>query len=397
MRVFPWIALLLASCTPGARSCSARGVAPVALTSAEAHTAADSVDAFGAELHGALPKTGNLFYSPTSIAIALGMAERGASGATKAEMDKVLHLSGAPLAFAGIERTLSSSKSPEIAIADRLYADRSLRIEPAFEKLAPTETVDFVRDSEGTRGKINAWVSDRTHARIPELLAPGALDSGSRLVIVNAVYFKGAWATAFDRAATYDETFHAASDAKVPMMHKKLTAGFGAHAGAHVLDMPYRHHDGPELSMVVVLPDDGTSLAAVEAAYEKEGLAPFVSAASSSDEVDVTMPKTKMRTTLDLKAVLVSMGMGSAFADSADFRGVTRTEPVKIAKVVHQAYVDVNEEGTEAAAATGVLQAKAAAAYGGPVFLVDHPFLFFVRDRASGLVLFAGRCVDPRG
>jgi serpin B len=392
MRHFILAALVIVACTP---SSTGPSVAPINLTSAEAHIAADAVNAFGTELHAVLPKDGNLFYSPTSIAIALAMTEQGAAGQTKDEMDKVLHLTGNVPTYAALMSRLAASKSPEIAIANRIYTDKSLVIEPAFTKVAPIDGVDFLRDAESARGKVNAWVSDTTHTRIVDLIPPNVLDADTRFVIANAIYFKGSWATAFDAKSTRPETFHGKTDTQAPMMHKALAAGFGAHSGAQVLELAYRHADGPELSMVVVLPEANHALADVEAAYVKEGLGAFASAASSADEVNVTLPKLKMTVELELGTALEALGMPLAFSNNADFTGITHTDPLKISKVLHKAYVDVNEEGTEAAAATAVIGVKATAIEVVPEFRADHPFLFFIRDRASGVVLFAGRCTDP--
>jgi serpin B len=387
--LFPII--LLAACTP---SSAAENVQPLSPTSAEARTAAASVDAFAADLHAALPKEGNLFYSPTSIAVALSMTSQGARGATKDEMDKVLHTPPSVATYAALMARYAQSKSPEIAIANRAYMDGSLAIEPDFAKVAPMEAVDFVHQAEGARGKINAWVSDRTKTRIPDLIAPRALDEDTRFVIVNAIYFKGDWATAFDPKATHDDTFHGATDQKTPTMHAMLPASLGSHAGAQVLDLAYKAKDGPETSMTVLLPEANHTLAEVEAAYVKEGLAPFVSSASSGD-VDVALPKMKMSTDFELANTLGALGMPTAFSDSADFTGITHTDPLKIGKVIHKAFVLVNEEGTEAAAATAVVGVKATAVMMPLAFHADHPFVFFVRDRATGVVLFAGRYVTP--
>ena len=386
------ISALLVACAPTVTTGPARAPA-LDFASPEAHSTAASIDGFAADLHAALPKTGNLFYSPTSVALALGMAEQGAAGRTRAEMDKVLHLSG-PLPYASLASPHASSKSPEIGIADRLYFAKTLSIEPAFAKLAPSETVDFQNDAEGVRKNIDAWVSDRTHARIPELIAPNVLDGDTRFVIVNAVYFKGQWETPFEREATRDAVFHGDADVNVPTMHATLSAGYGAHDGAHVLDLPYKHDGGPALSMTIVLPDARDGLSAVETAYEKEGIAPFVASLAPTNEIDVSLPKLKMSSSIELKDVLSAMGMPTAFGHDADFTGITRSEPLKIARVIHQAFGLVDEEGTEAAGATAVVGMANAVMLTTP-FRVDHPFLFFIRDRASGVVLVAGRCVNP--
>ncbi len=389
-RLLP-ICAVLAACTPSSSNDGA--VSPLNPTSAEARGASTSIDAFAADLHAAMPKDGNLFYSPTSIALALAVTDQGARGTTKQEIDKVLHAPAAPQTYAALMARFTSGKSPEVAVANRVYTEGSLAIEPDFAKLAPHESVDFIHDSNGARGKINAWVSDRTRTRIPELIGPSVLDAEARFVIVNAIYFKGEWATAFDKKATYDAEFHGKTDAKLPTMHASLDTSLGSHAGAQVLDLAYRHQDGPETSMTVILPEPNVSLADVEAAYEKEGLAPFVAEAREASEVDVALPKMKMETTFELKDALSAMGMPTAFTNDADFTGITHTEPLKISKVIHKAFVDVNEEGTEAAAATAVIGVKATAVMRTPTFHADHPFLFFVRDRTTGVVLFAGRFV----
>jgi serpin B len=178
------------------------------------------------------------------------------------------------------------------------------------------------------------------------------------------------------------------------MMHATLEAAIGSHDGAQVLDLSYKQDNGPEMSMTVILPEANHDLAEVEAAYVKEGLAPFVSS-TVSNTVDVSLPKMKMQTQFELGDALKAMGMPLAFSNDADFTGITRTEPLKISKVIHKAYVDVNEEGTEAAAATGVVGVKATAVMVPQRFNADHPFVFFVRDRETGVVLFAGRYVSP--
>ena len=381
---------LLAACTPA--SVGEPVVQPLVPTSAEARTAATSIDAFAADLHATMPKEGNLFYSPASIALALSMTEQGARGSTKAEMDKVLHAPPSAQTYAALASRFTSSKSPEIAIANRSYLEGSLAIEPDFAKVAPMETVDFIHHAEDARGKVNAWVSDKTKTRIPELIPPNALDKDTRFVLVNAIYFKGEWARAFQSSMTREDTFHGATDEKTKTMHGTIPASLGSHANAQVLDLAYKAKDGPELSMTVVLPEANHTLGEIEAAYEKEGLAPFVAGGETGD-VDVAIPKMKMSTSFELSEALKGLGMPLAFSNDADFTGITHAEPLKISKVIHKAYVDVNEEGTEAAAATGVIGVRATAVERVLSFHADHPFLFFVRDRGTGVVLFAGRYV----
>jgi serpin B len=383
---------LFAACTPS--QLTSENVQPLDPTSADARSAAASIDAFATDLHAVLPKDGNLFYSPTSIALALAMTEQGARGPTKDEMDKVLHAPPSARTYAALAARYTASKSPDISIANRSYVDGSLAIDPGFAKVAPLEAVDFIHQADAARGKINAWVSDETKTRIPELIGPNVLQPDSRFVVVNAIYFKGEWAHAFDAKATRDDAFHGKTDQTTKMMHATLEAAIGSHDNAQVLDLAYRQNDGPEMSMTVILPEANHDLAEIEAAYVKEGLAPFVSS-TVSNAVDVSLPKMKMQTQFELGDALKAMGMPLAFSNDADFTGITRTEPLKISKVIHKAYVDVNEEGTEAAAATAVVGVKATAVMMPQQFHADHPFVFFVRDRETGVVLFAGRFVSP--
>jgi len=316
----------------------------------------------------------------------------------------VLHLPpSAQATYAGLLAKLGASKNPELSIANRLFGDKTLTVDPAFMKTtgdvfgAPVERVDFKSDAEGARVRINGWVASKTNDRIRDLIAPGILDKDSRLVLTNAIYFKGKWAHAFDKADTRDAVFHAKSDENVPTMHQTLGAKLGEHANAQVLELDYQSKDGPKLSMVIVLPKDAHGIGEVEKAYATEGLAPFVGSGHMTPEVEIALPKFKAETEMELSRTLDGMGMKTAFTDTADFSGISTTEPIKISKVIHKAFVDVDEQGTEAAAATAVVAAPAGAApMPGPRFIADHPFLFFIRDTASGTILFAGRLSDPK-
>ncbi|HSQ62255.1 MAG TPA: serpin family protein [Polyangiaceae bacterium] len=373
-------------------------------SSPEAKTAGDAIDAFGADLHRVVAsKDGNLIYSPASISIALAMTEGGARGATKAEMDKVLHLPpNAQATYAGLLAKLGASKSPELNIANRLFGEKSFAFDPAFVKTtkdsfgAPLEPVDFRKDAEGARIHINGWVSDKTSGKIHDLLAPGMVGPDSRLVLTNAIYFKGKWAHAFDKAATRDDTFHAKTDETVPMMHETASAKLGEHANAQVLELGYQSDGGgPKVSMVIVLPKDVHGIGELEKSYASEGLAPFVASEQQTPDVVISLPKFKAETSLELAPTLAALGMKLAFGDTADFSGISK-DPLEISSVVHKAFVDVDEQGTEAAAATAVTMVAAGAAPVSARFEADHPFLFFIRDTESGTVLFAGRLSDPK-
>ena len=215
------------------------------------------------------------------------------------------------------------------------------------------------------------------------------------MALTNAVYFKGAWQEAFKKARTEEQAFFMGdgNKGKAMLMHSVRDVGYLDDGTVQVAELPYK---GDRFSMVVVLPKDGRGLRAVEAALTPEKLRTWFSG-TARREVGIFLPRFKLELGMDLQPVLQALGMGSAFADSADFSGISATESIKVGAAVHKAFVDVNEEGTEAAAATAVMMAPTSAAVPvqPPQFRADHPFLFFIRDRGTGAVLFVGRFEDP--
>jgi serpin B len=293
-----------------------------------------------------------------------------------------------------------------LRIANQLFGAQAYAFEPAYlEQVraaygAPLEAIAFDRDPDAARDVINAWVSDHTERRILDLLPPGSIGSDTRLVLVNAIYFLGAWHHAFPRAATFDEKFTTARGPRpVAMMHRTASFGLATDDGVGILELPYA---GGDMAMWIVLPDDVDGLARVEQALDAATLAAW-GAALDVVEVAVSLP----RFTIDppspmaLAEDLGALGMRRAFdADGADFTGIANppdpADRLFISAVFHKAFVQVDEQGTEAAAATAVAMSRA----GGmpePVveFRVDRPFLFLIVDKISGLVLFLGRVVDP--
>jgi serpin B len=356
------------------------------------------------------PESGNIFFSPSSISTTLAMTYAGASGETAREMEQALSftLSGTPLhaalrdALGGVLR--GSPGGPELRTANRLWPRRGLDLEPAFIDVtkkyyaAPVEQLDFRSAAEASRGRINGWVARQTMQKIPELLKPGMIDGSTEMVLTNAVYFKGVWAQQFKKTATRPKPFTVAPGTVVqaPLMHGTLRAFYGETAGAQVLELPYRAAaQGPRLALVVILPKQMDGLAALEMSLATTGILPFVDALSRSErKVEVTLPRFKTSWNRSLNRALQTLGMQQAFTANADFSGMTRNERLFISLVQHEAFVDVNEEGTEAAAATGAVMRKSADM--GPVpFRADHPFLYLLRDTTSGLVLFMGRLANP--
>ncbi|MBD3366842.1 MAG: serpin family protein, partial [Candidatus Eisenbacteria bacterium] len=257
-------------------------------------------------------------------------------------------------------------------------------------------TVDFVRDTEKARTRINGWVEDETNDRIENLIPRGALDSSTVLVLVNAIYFKGDWKQKFDEEATREAPFMSPGEATtVDMMHRVDDYGYLADDAAQVLELPYQ---GGDLAMTVILPTDESdgALAALESSLTPELLADWF-AGLSERKVDVSLPRFTIHWgTEELGDDLRALGIVEAFKPgTADFSGIAGNRELFISKVLHKAFVDVNEEGSEAAAATAVGIARTSIPEPPPVFRADRPFLFLIRDRGTGAILFMGRLASP--
>ncbi len=372
---------------------------------------ADSVNRFAGDLYGTLAaQKGNLFCSPLGISVALTMASAGARGKTADEMAKVLHLDPKAIdAHAAYKQLLARLQSkpkdgaPELAVANRLWADNSAKLAPAFVALtqndygAAVAPLDFRGAPEPARQTINQWVSDRTHQRIDQLLSAGSIDASTRLVLTNAIYMKARWANPFSHTATRDETFYVGGvkGRKVPMMHLGGPGQYAEIPGAAIVELPYTaSQTGARLSMRVVLPTTRTGLAAVERTLAKQGLGAFTGALATRN-VTLSLPRFRAKLAFALKPALEKLGMTTAFSDAADFSGIAEPS-LQISDVFHQAFVATDEDGTEAAAATAVVMRATSALIAPHVeFRADHPFLVLIRDASSGVVLFVGRITDP--
>jgi serpin B len=255
--------------------------------------------------------------------------------------------------------------------------------------------VDFITATENARKTINAWVEKKTNGKIKDLISPGVLDSMTRLVLTNAIYFKGNWAKQFKENRTQDAPFTLADGKKieVAMMNQKAEFGYMETDTFQALELPYVDE---ELSMVILLPKEIDALNEFEKALTTENLNQRL-AEIHKCEVVVFVPKFKTTSQFSLADVLKSMGMKDAFSSDADFSGINGKRDLFISAVIHKAFVEVNEEGTEAAAATGVVMRLTSVGPAAiPVFRADHPFLFLIRDNLSGSILFIGRVVNPK-
>jgi serpin B len=370
-------------------------------------------NAFAVALYGQLRShDGNLFFSPESISTALAMAYVGARGDTAAEMAKTLHFTLPPERLhPAMGVLLADLNAPhhgyQLRVADALWAQRDYVFLDDFLKLTKSDygagfnPVDFKGSTEAARLTINQWIEQKTENKIKDLLQPGVLDSLTKMVLTNAIYFKGDWQTPFTKAWTEDDDFHLspAKNVKAPLMH--LTEGFDYFDGGtfQALEIPYESGD---LSMIVFLPKEIGGLPALEKSLTASHMKQWLDQLQPVPKVILTLPKFQMTRQFGLAGTLAAMGMPSAFDDNnADFSGMTSKRELFISAVIHKAYINVNEKGTEAAAATAVVMHKAMGMPPRrelpppPVFRADHPFVFLIRDNRSGGILFMGRVTDP--
>jgi serpin B len=359
--------------------------------------------------------TGNLFYSPYSVSLALAMTYAGATGSTATQMASALQftLPASRLNPAFDKLDLAVQAKPAgakgqdgqpfaVNVADSLWGDQSVTFQQGFVDTlaadygASLRTVDFTDQPGQAEAAINTWVADATNDKIDPLLAPGTLTSDTRFVIVNAVYFNASWATTFEKTSTQTGPFTRAdgSTVQTPLMVSDGTAtAYAKGANWQAVELPY---SGNTTSMVVVLPDTG-AYAAVEKGLSGTFFAGVTAALAPSGVIELTLPSFKIHgSTISLAPQLQALGMSDAFDPSkANFTAMIPAGGTYIGDVLHQAFVDVDESGTEAAAATAVVGLGAAAPVPGVTVTVDHPFFFFIRDRASNTVLFVGREGDP--
>jgi serine protease inhibitor len=388
---------------------SVGGAETTSVTDADRAVVVEGNNAFAVALyHQLCGQTGNLFFSPESISTALAMAYAGARGNTASEMAKALHFTAPPAqlhpAMGALLRDLNAAHSDyQLNVANALWAQQGYTFLDQFLNLLTTDygagvqQVDFKGAREAARSTINQWVEQKTQDKIKELLAPGALRPDTRLVLTNAIYFKGNWQTQFDKTQTRNEDFYLSQtkSTTAPLMHRE--GGFGYFDGGtfQVLEIPYKSN---ELSLIILLPKERSGLPGLENSMTASDLQQWLSRVTPISKVIVTVPKFKSTQEFELSGALRTLGMPQAFAAGADFSGMTGKRDFAISAVIHKAFVDVNEEGTEAAAATAVtMRALAMRAPGPPppVFRADHPFIFLIRDNGSRSVLFMGRMTDP--
>lgn len=353
----------------------------------------------------------DLFFSPHSVSVALAMAYAGARGDTEAGMEEALSLTlgqegthpamnALDLALVGREDEAVDASQPfTLNLVNSVWAQEGADIETdwldtlAMHYGAGAWTVDFAADPEAAREAINAEISEATEGMIPELLAEGTIDAGTPLVLTNAVLFKASWNTAFEEEDTVDGEFTTISGeaATVPMMRGTVSARYAEGEGYQAVELPY---DGEMFSMLLLIPEADT-FSSFEASLDVDAFE-AIWGALDDQSVALTLPRWETRSDYSLVSALGNLGMSTAFGAAADFTGISGSLPLTIDDVLHQAVITVDEEGTEAAAATAVVFETGGIPEDPVTVSVDRPFLYAVLDRQTGAVLFLGRLLDPR-
>jgi serine protease inhibitor len=376
---------------------------------------AEADAAFACDLYQVLreEQPGNLFVSPHSVSQALVQVYAGARGETAREMERVLHLELAGTRLHAARQALEAALASRgrsargrdgqpfrLRVTNALWGQQGRPFVPAYLDLlsehygAGLHRVDFAGDTEGARREINAWVSERTEERIPELLQPRDISAATAFVLTNAVYFNAAWRLPFEDFNTRPGTFRRLDGAQVEVPFMRQAAAF-RHArgeGFQVVELP---HDGGDTSLVLIVPDAGR-FEELEAELDGAWLSRALGGLERWTQLDLALPRFEVRSRFQLRDALEQLGMAQAFTvGAADFSGLDGTRDVFLSDVIHEAFVSVDEAGTEAAAATAVIGDVGGMPPEATPLRVDRPFLFVIRDRATGAVIFMGRVVDP--
>jgi serpin B len=409
------LSILLAACGGGSaglvESSRAREKNPAA-SKADIDSLVDGNNAFGLDLYQSLrDRDENLILSPFSISLALAMTYSGARGETETQMADALNFpsqgqthpafNALDLALEDTGIVFNKKQEPmQLDIANAVFAEQTFTFLPDFLDTlsvnygAGIRLVDFANNPDPSRIEINQWVSDETKDKINDLLPEDAVNSATRMALVNAIYFKADWLSPFDADDTYDGIFTLldGSEVTVPMMDQHMDIPYFVGNGYAAAELPYA---GDSAVMTLLVPDEGR----FEEVESQLNDAMFKEMLTNLAPADVTlrMPKFQYESAFMLSDTLDDMGMSAAFnPDIADFSGMTGNRNLYIGNVIHKAFVAVNEKGTEAAAATAVTISEAFGAFMDTNLTIDRPFIYFIRDVESGQILFIGRVLNPQ-
>lgn len=373
---------------------------------------ADGNLAFVSDLYSSLRmQDTNIIFSPYSISLALAMTYAGANGETESQMARTLHFTlsqgklhqafnslGIQLAQRGKKAEGKDGGDFRLNIINATWGQQGYTFLAQYlDTLAEyygagIHLLDFIKTPEPSRININKWIGEQTEGRIEDLLPPGSIIESTRLVLTNAIYFNAAWKNPFEEASTYDGKFHLLEGSliDVPMMAQIGSFGYAKGSNYQVVELPY---SGGEVSMVILLPIEG-EFRSFEKSLDQQLLSDIQDSIEYR-QVDLSMPLFEFDSSLGLNKVLAAMGMPIPFSETADFSGINGNRDIYISEVLHKAYISVDEAGTEAAAATGVVMALVGIPEAPIEVKIDRPFIFFIRDIETGTILFIGRVLDP--
>jgi serpin B len=420
------LCIFFAGCTGAApRQPASQMVQPVITATGnmeDARLVADANNRFAFDLYSKLSKNhqnagNNIFFSPFSLSSVFALTYEGARDTTADEIRSVFHFPADNMTlregYAGLNAGMNGGNvAYTLSTANAFWAQKAYPFHPEYISTATryygvnTTNLDFSGNPEGSRATINRWVEEKTDDKIRELLPAGSIDGATRLVITNAIYFNGKWEQPFAVADTRDlpffldelinsSTSEIGPTVTVPTMQREDTYPYTETRALRMIELPYKAGDGSDLSMLVILPQQYglTALAEVE-----NSLNPAVISGLERDLTDekvaVFLPKFRLETEYRLPDTLKGMGMRTAFTGSADFSGIDGTRSLFISDVIQKAFIDVTEEGTEAAASSAVIITQGGSS-GKPCFVADHPFLFVITERENGTILFMGRVTNP--
>lgn len=370
-----------------------------------------SVLEFSLPLYQALEKNGNVFMSPYSVSAALMLLLLGTDGETKTELETALKVQGlsenaAHLGYSLLHKSLTdkSGKGLLVAIANRIFSKQGVALKKIFSTDAlkyygsEVELLDFGKQPDESRRRINSWIEKQTNDKIKDLIPPNLLDDNTMMVLTNAIYFKGDWELKFDEKRTSKQPFYTndKDTVNVDMMSdkKKAMSGDSEELDCKCLQLPYK---GEQLSMLILLPNKRMGLEKLENKITVSSLQNAISKMYKQETI-ISIPKFRIESSFELTKILPKLGITKIFSRSANFSGIFEDggDGVFVSDVIHKAFVEVNEEGTEAAAATAIMMTRMCMIPAQPfVFKADHPFLFVIRDNSCGTILFMGRYASP--
>jgi serpin B len=415
LSVLVLLSLVFSACTPGTAPDSARSERKRDLNPApspdEVNRLVDGNNSFAWDLYHSLQDgQGNLVFSPFSISLALAMTYAGARGGTESQMQRALHFDAGQsvhAAYNSLDLVLENVPEPadseqkrlQLRIANAVWAEKSFTFLPGFlDTLAVNygaglQLADFVHQPEAVRKDVNQWVEEKTEKRIKDVVPPGAFDTDTRMALVNAIYFNGDWADQFDANHTHDGDFHVLDGSLVtaPIMNQTMFVPYAAGDGWQMVELPYA---GGTASMVILVPDP-ERFQEVEKMLDNQEMQDMMDSLQPV-ELALSLPKFRFESSFGLADQLSALGMPDAFDRlHADFSGMTGQPDLYISSVVHKAFVSVDEEGTEAAAATVVIMGVTGAMMPPQSLTIDRPFIFAIRHKSTGQILFLGRLLDP--